>query len=147
MVAQTKKGPMALKDLGSGAVLQCLEALTLGMPFEVWKTRMGRYRGETTPQAFVNVYKNGGGGMKGVMSFWAGLGPKMVESATKGGVLLLSKEGFLFLCVVIFIVSLFCLEGFFSFVPFLCCINFFFFFSVFFFFCFFFCFVAIFLSQ
>jgi hypothetical protein len=83
---------MALKDLASGAVLQCLEALTLGMPFEVWKTRMGRYRHETTPQAFMNVYKAGGGGMGGVMSFWAGLGPKMVESATKGGVLLLSKE-------------------------------------------------------
>lgn len=90
---------MALKDLGSGAVLQCLEALTLGMPFEVWKTRMGRYRGETTPQAFVNVYKAGGGGLQGVMSFWAGLGPKMVESATKGGVLLLSKEAINRACV------------------------------------------------
>ncbi|KAL8448920.1 hypothetical protein Emed_003490 [Eimeria media] len=29
-------------DLARGAVLQCVEAATLGMPFEVWKTRMGR---------------------------------------------------------------------------------------------------------
>ena len=70
-----------------------MEALTLGMPFEVWKTRMGRYRNENTVSAFVNVYKAGGGGMKGVMSFWAGLGPKMVESASKGAVLLVSREG------------------------------------------------------
>eukprot|EP00008_Paramoeba_atlantica_P003787 CAMPEP_0201488726 /NCGR_PEP_ID=MMETSP0151_2-20130828/19342_1 /ASSEMBLY_ACC=CAM_ASM_000257 /TAXON_ID=200890 /ORGANISM="Paramoeba atlantica, Strain 621/1 / CCAP 1560/9" /LENGTH=279 /DNA_ID=CAMNT_0047874079 /DNA_START=123 /DNA_END=962 /DNA_ORIENTATION=- len=83
---------MALKDLGSGAVLQCLEALTLGMPFEVWKTRMGRYREESTVRAFSNVYRAGGGGMSGVMSFWAGLGPKMIESASKGAVLLMSKE-------------------------------------------------------
>jgi hypothetical protein len=77
------------------SALQCLEALTLGMPFEVWKTRMGRYRNENTVSAFVNVYKAGGGGVRGVMSFWAGLGPKMVESASKGAVLLVSREGLL----------------------------------------------------
>jgi hypothetical protein len=38
-------------------------------------------------QAFVNVYKRGG-----VLAFWAGLGPKLVESASKGAILLASKE-------------------------------------------------------
>jgi hypothetical protein len=70
-----------------GGILQCLEAATLGMPFEVWKTRMGRYRSETTMESFRAVYQSGG-----VTKFWQGLGPKMVESATKGGVLLISKE-------------------------------------------------------
>lgn len=36
-----------------------VEAATLGMPFEVWKTRMGRFRNESTVQAFVNIYKRG----------------------------------------------------------------------------------------
>lgn len=50
-------GPKTLdyKDLATGAVLQCLEALTLGMPFEVWKTRMGRFRNESTIQSFKNL--------------------------------------------------------------------------------------------
>jgi len=41
------------RDLANGAFLQCLEAATLGMPFEVWKTRMGRFRNENTLQAFI----------------------------------------------------------------------------------------------
>lgn len=117
---------------------------TQGMPFEVWKTRMGRHRTEGTVEAFMNVYRRGGIG-----GFWAGLGaigcplsrtststrtchhpqlplqpapapapallphpdtarqlkergprcgvtgvagPKMVESATKGAILMYSKE-------------------------------------------------------
>nr|CCA15079.1 Mitochondrial Carrier (MC) Family putative [Albugo laibachii Nc14] len=76
------------RDLMNGGVLQCVEAATLGMPFEVWKTRMGRYRRETTLEAFRNVMKEGGG----IAAFWAGTGPKMVESATKGAILLYSKE-------------------------------------------------------
>lgn len=76
------------KDLAIGGVLQCLEAASLGMPFEVWKTRMGRFRDEGTVQAFVNVYKKGG-----VAGFWTGVGPKLVESASKGGILLFAKEG------------------------------------------------------
>ncbi|KAF1334842.1 hypothetical protein FI667_g1580, partial [Globisporangium splendens] len=76
------------RDLVNGGILQCVEAATLGMPFEVWKTRMGRYRQETTLQAFRNVMRDGGG----VSAFWAGTGPKMVESATKGAILLFSKE-------------------------------------------------------
>jgi len=69
-----------------------LEAITLGMPFEVWKTRMGRFRNETTTQAFRGVYEAGGGGTSGVLRFWQGSGPKMVESASKGAVLLFAKE-------------------------------------------------------
>ena len=57
---------------------QCAEAATLGMPFEVWKTRMGRFRQESTIEAFKNVYKQGGIG-----AFWRGTSAKMVESASK----------------------------------------------------------------
>eukprot|EP00181_Compsopogon_caeruleus_P001515 CAMPEP_0184685790 /NCGR_PEP_ID=MMETSP0312-20130426/20216_1 /TAXON_ID=31354 /ORGANISM="Compsopogon coeruleus, Strain SAG 36.94" /LENGTH=284 /DNA_ID=CAMNT_0027140249 /DNA_START=121 /DNA_END=975 /DNA_ORIENTATION=- len=80
------------KDLRNGAILQCMEAASLGMPFEVWKTRMGRFRSESTIRAFMMVYRGAGGGMAGVTAFWAGLGPKMVESATKGAVLMSAKE-------------------------------------------------------
>ncbi len=80
------------KDARNGAVLQCAEAATLGMPLEVWKTRMGRFRNETTIQAFGNIYNKAGGGFAGVRAFWAGTSAKMVESASKGAVLMLSKE-------------------------------------------------------
>eukprot|EP01041_Mallomonas_annulata_P013877 gene13877-29532_t len=75
------------KDLVVGGLLQCVEAATLGMPFEVWKTHMGTYRNETTMEAFRNVYKK-----NGIIGFWKGLSPKMVESFLKGGILLFSKE-------------------------------------------------------
>eukprot|EP01068_Selenidium_serpulae_P009607 Selendium_serpulae@DN5273_c0_g1_i1.p1 len=75
------------KDLVNGGVLQCIEAATLGMPFEVWKTRMGRFRTESSLESFANVYRRGG-----VTAFWQGCTPKLVESATKGAVLLYSKE-------------------------------------------------------
>jgi len=75
------------QDLFNGAVLQCVEAATLGMPLEVWKTRMGRFRAETTVEAFKNVYTEGGLG-----AFWRGTSAKMVESASKGAILLFSKE-------------------------------------------------------
>lgn len=80
------------KDARNGAVLQCVEAATLGMPLEVWKTRMGRFRNENTAEAFVNVYRRAGGGLAGVRAFWAGTSAKMVESASKGAVLMFSKE-------------------------------------------------------
>jgi hypothetical protein len=48
---------------------------------------MGSYRTETTFEAFRNIYKQGG-----ASAFWAGTGAKMVESATKGAILLYSKE-------------------------------------------------------
>jgi len=83
----SKSGSVDVKDLFHGAVLQCIEASTLGMPFEVWKTRMGRYRNESTIESFKKIYRRAG-----ISAFWAGLGPKLVESATKGGILLFSKE-------------------------------------------------------
>ncbi|KDO30104.1 hypothetical protein SPRG_05296 [Saprolegnia parasitica CBS 223.65] len=76
---------VGVRDLVNGGILQC--AATLGMPFEVWKTRMGRYRTETTVQAFRNIYQAGG-----AKAFWAGTGAKMVESGSKGAILLFSKE-------------------------------------------------------
>lgn len=75
-------------DLAKGGVLQCTEAITFGMPFEVWKTYMGANRQEGTLQAFQSVYKNGG-----VRAFWRGWEAKMVESFLKGGILLFAKEG------------------------------------------------------
>lgn len=65
------------RDLVIGPALQCLEAASLGMPFEVWKTRMGRFRNEGSIEALVNVYKAGGGGLKGVGAFWAGVDAKV----------------------------------------------------------------------
>jgi len=56
----------------------------------VWKTRMARNRSEGTVEAFRNVYRTGGVG-----AFWKGTGPKMVESASKGAILMYSKEAIL----------------------------------------------------
>ena len=60
-----------------GPVLQCLEAATLGMPLEVWKTYMGRNRDATTLGAIRSIYQQGGSGFPGVAAFWAGTGPKV----------------------------------------------------------------------
>ena len=49
-----------------------------GMPFEVWKTRMGRHREEGTIEAFMNVYKRGG-----IVGFWAGTGAKTHPENTR----------------------------------------------------------------
>ena len=78
------------KDMATGAVLQCIEAASLGMPFEVWKTRMGRFRNEGNLEAIRAILaKDGVGG------FWKGTGAKMVESASKGAILLYAKEAIL----------------------------------------------------
>jgi len=79
--------------IAMGAALQCVEAATLGMPFEVWKTRMGRFRDETTLQSLRQIHASGG-----LAAFWKGLGPKLVESASKGAVLLVSKEALMDAC-------------------------------------------------
>jgi hypothetical protein len=76
------------KDLLYGGCLQTAEALTLGLPLEVWKTRMGSVRTEGTLEALRNIYRDGG-----VSRFWAGWQPKGVESFLKGGVLLFAKDG------------------------------------------------------
>eukprot|EP01006_Ploeotia_vitrea_P006706 TRINITY_DN14473_c0_g1_i1.p1 TRINITY_DN14473_c0_g1~~TRINITY_DN14473_c0_g1_i1.p1 ORF type:complete len:279 (-),score=-20.59 TRINITY_DN14473_c0_g1_i1:26-862(-) len=80
-------GPTNKNDLLTGGILQCVEAATLGMPFEVWKTYMGTYRDKSTIEAFKCVYRETG--WKG---FWRGMQPKMVESFLKGGILLYAKE-------------------------------------------------------
>ncbi len=64
-----------------------MEAATVGMPFEVWKTHMGTYRNEKTMEALRNVYRSGG-----IAAFYRGLQPKLVESFLKGGILMFSKE-------------------------------------------------------
>jgi len=79
---------MPIIDVAIGPLVQMAEAASLGMPFEVWKTRMGRHRTETTRQAFVNIYKDGG-----ARAFWRGTQAKMFESATKGAILMYAKEG------------------------------------------------------
>ncbi|CDU20757.1 mitochondrial carrier protein [Plasmodium yoelii] len=76
----------AYKNLISGSFLHCLETGTLGLPLEVWKTRMCIYRNENTINSFINIYN------KGVGHFYGGFYAKLVESSTKGAVLLLSKE-------------------------------------------------------
>lgn len=48
---------------------------------------MGRYRNETTIEAFKGVYRR-----SGIRGFWQGLTPKLIESASKGAVLLYSKD-------------------------------------------------------
>lgn len=92
-MAPSGSSKKSVKDLRNGALLQMAEAATLGLPFEVWKTRMGRFRNEGTIEAFRNIYQTGGGGFSGVSAFWRGFAPKLVESASKGAVLLASKEG------------------------------------------------------
>ena len=84
------------KNLRNGAVLQCVEAITLGMPLEVWKTRMGRFRNETTMQSLRAVYAE-----RGIGGFWNGSTPKMVESASKGAVLVYAKDAILDGCAAV----------------------------------------------
>eukprot|EP01100_Stratorugosa_tubuloviscum_P008065 TRINITY_DN3354_c0_g1_i1.p1 TRINITY_DN3354_c0_g1~~TRINITY_DN3354_c0_g1_i1.p1 ORF type:complete len:292 (-),score=127.23 TRINITY_DN3354_c0_g1_i1:130-1005(-) len=88
MVATTERKRGGWRDLRNGAILQTIEALTLGLPLEVWKTRMGRYRSERNFESLLNIYR------KGILNFWAGATPKAIEAATKGAVLLYSKELF-----------------------------------------------------
>ncbi|CRH02660.1 mitochondrial carrier protein, putative [Plasmodium relictum] len=80
------------KDLINGSILHCLETATIGMPLETWKTRMCVYRNENTIKSFTNIYN------KGLGQFYAGFYAKLVESASKGAVLLLSKEYLINFC-------------------------------------------------
>lgn len=93
MAASTSSGVnKKLKDVRNGSLLQMAEAATLGLPFEVWKTRMARFRNEGTLTAFHNIRQSAGGGWNSVGIFWRGFTPKMIESGSKGAVLLVAKE-------------------------------------------------------
>ena len=52
-----------------------------GLRMQVWKTHMGRNRGESTMGALRAVYRDGGGGLSGIGAFWAGTGPKVLRTA------------------------------------------------------------------
>ena len=92
-MSQKGKKSFDVQDLWRGGVLQCLEAGSVGLPFEVWKTYMGSNREIGTIQAFRNIYSDGG-----VSAFWRGFKPKMVESFFKGGILLFAKESIISTC-------------------------------------------------
>ena len=49
--------------------------MTIGMPFEVWKTHMAANRTQTTVQAFRAIYEKGG-----PKAFWAGTSAKVCGS-------------------------------------------------------------------
>ena len=66
------------------------DAHTGGEKKKVWKTYLGRNRGTGTLDAVRDIYKSGG-----VPPFLAGPGAKMVESASKGLILMWSKESLL----------------------------------------------------
>lgn len=70
-----------------GGILQCVEAFTLGMPFEVWKTQqisnLSKGQWQSAPAEFMNLWRK-----RGVRSFYHGTGAKMIESGSKGAILL-----------------------------------------------------------
>ena len=65
-VIPTSARDKKLKNARNGAILQMVEAATLGMPLEVWKTHMGRHRNEGNIQALMSIYNKGGRGFSGV---------------------------------------------------------------------------------
>lgn len=73
------------RDLAIGGTIQTAEAMSLGMPFEVWKTqqissiRTGKI--ESAAASFAHLWSGGVG------RFWKGSSAKMTESFLKGGVL------------------------------------------------------------
>ncbi|KAG8345383.1 putative carrier protein [Trypanosoma vivax] len=74
------------RDVALGAVLQCTEALTLGMPFEVWKTQhisdLSKGKWGRASSSFVSLWRGGIG------RFYHGTSAKLVEAALKGSILL-----------------------------------------------------------
>ena len=75
------------KDILVGGVLQMIEGTTLGMPLEVWKTQQGAYPKEGCITAWKKLFNSGGVG-----AFYRGNTAKLLESFSKGAVLLYSKE-------------------------------------------------------
>lgn len=77
----------------TGAMLAVTEAMTLGMPLEVWKTRQGAYPQEYPLESLRALHARGGW-----RSFYRGSMAKTLEAASKGAVLLYSKELILDVC-------------------------------------------------
>lgn len=74
------------RDVIIGGVLQCAEAFTLGMPFEVWKTQQisGLSKGNwlSAMQELKIISQSGW------RRFYHGTGAKMIEAGLKGAILL-----------------------------------------------------------
>lgn len=81
------------KDLLIGGVLQMVEAATLGMPLEVWKTQqissLRREKIETFTESFGALWQ------QGLAKFYKGTSAKLIESGAKGGVLVYSSQAIL----------------------------------------------------
>lgn len=92
--ATSASGTPDYRNLLIGGVLQVVEAATLGMPFEVWKTRNGAYTKESAAQSFRAVYATGG-----AKAFWRGSQSKMLEAFSKGAVLVFAKQYILDICI------------------------------------------------
>ncbi|KEG12129.1 putative mitochondrial carrier protein [Trypanosoma grayi] len=74
------------RDIAIGAVLQCTEAFTLGMPFEVWKTQqissLAKGKWSSAAEEFKILARGG------LSRFYHGTGAKMIEAGLKGSILL-----------------------------------------------------------
>ena len=81
------------RSLVTGAVLGCIETVTLGQPLEVWKTRNGQMHNESAFESLRAIYRT-----RGPKGFWVGLEPRLVESTTKGAILVYSREVLLKSC-------------------------------------------------
>jgi hypothetical protein len=95
IAATTSTGGPDYRNLLVGGFLQMAEAVTFGMPLEVWKTRQGAYPTESAATSFRAVYASGGVG-----AFWRGVNAKLIEAFTKGAVLIFAKQYLLDLCAL-----------------------------------------------
>jgi len=87
-----------LRETALGAFMQTFEAATLGLPFEVWKTRQAANSQEGAWQSLQSIYygkpKPGSTAPSkpaGLGNFYVGMGAKVAEASSKGAVLLLGK--------------------------------------------------------
>lgn len=59
-VAATSRRPMPFETLAMGAGIQIFEVATVGQPFEVVKTHLAAYRGDSLMGAVRATYSRGG---------------------------------------------------------------------------------------
>lgn len=79
------------RDMALGGFLQCTEAFTLGMPFEVWKTQQISHmvkagERQSAWRSFQALWA------EGLSKFYHGTGAKMLESGSKGAILLYASN-------------------------------------------------------